>query len=217
MQKMNSMTQEYLAKQKASLFKELRESGIRDEAVLKAMETVPRETFMPIGLQGDAYYNAAFPIGQGQTISQPYIVAFMTEKLELTPNSKVLEVGTGSGYQAAILSRLVKGVYTIERHKPLLERAEGRFKLLGYNNIHTHCGDGSKGWKEEAPFDRIIVTAAARHIPEVLVNQLNIGGMMVIPVDNGTSGQELVRMTKTSTGVTKESMLAVIFVPLVEE
>ena len=205
------------AGEKALLLEELKRSGIKDKRVLSALEATPREWFMASGMQKNAYYNAAFPIGQGQTISQPYIVAFMTEALRLTPECHVLEIGTGSGYQTAILLQLAKQVYTVERHKPLLTEAEERLAKLGIQNVTAKCGDGSKGWKEYAPFDRIIVTAAARHIPPLLTEQLKAGGVMVIPVEGDRYGQELLKVTKTAKGIVTERLLGVVFVPLVEE
>src|SRR5580693_2559168 len=165
---------------KLRLLMELRHAGIGDARVLGAIEKTPRELFVPDSFQDQAYENVALPIGNGQTISQPYVVALMTERLELTGREKVLEIGTGSGYQASILSRLARRVFTIERHRELVRDAERRFKALGLANIVTLFSDGAKGWREQAPFDRIIVTAAAPRVPDALIDQLAPGGIMVL-------------------------------------
>lgn len=156
--------------------------GVKDPLVLKAMRKVPRHLFVPKTYQEEAYADEPLPIGEGQTISQPYIVALMTELLGLKGGEKVLEIGTGSGYQAAILAEIAKEVYSIEIICPLAERAESTLKELGYKNVTVKCGDGYQGWKEHSPFDGIIVTAAPDHIPQPLVDQLKIGGRLVIPV-----------------------------------
>jgi len=187
-----------------------------DKRVMQAMAIVPREKFVPLSIRAFAYDDGALSIGYGQTISQPYIVALMTDLLDLTPNSIVLEIGTGSGYQAAILSLLVKQVYTIERVSELYISAGKLFKELGYNNIQSRHCNGYYGWHEKAPFDGIIVTAAATHVPPPLIEQLKPGGCMVIPVGMAYSHQELVRVSKDYNGNTKtEAILAVSFVPLV--
>ena len=201
--------------QKAKLIMELRNQGVRDRRVLEAVERVPREKFLPPELAGEAYADHALPIACGQTISQPFIVAFMTDRLKLDDRMKVLEVGTGSGYQTAILSRLCRRVYTIERYRTLLKAAEERFKELRLANITTLAGDGMRGWPAQAPFDRIIVTAAAREIPEALMQQLGIGGVMVIPVEVSEDRQELKRVTRDEQGYEFESLMPVRFVPLV--
>jgi protein-L-isoaspartate(D-aspartate) O-methyltransferase len=199
------------------LLMELRRQGITDTDVLSAMETTPRELFVPMVFQDRAYDNIALPIDAGQSISQPYIVAFMTAALELKPNHRVLEVGTGSGYQAAILARLCKRVYTIERHAILAEQAEERFKTLKLRNIEVRVSDGMRGWPGQAPFERIIVTAAAReNPPQELLNQLNIKGLIVIPIDRGGQGQVLVRVRRTAQGFQSTDLLPVKFVPLLE-
>lgn len=199
------------------LLMELRRQGISDTEVLSAMETTPRELFVPAIFQDRAYDNTALPIDAGQTISQPYVVAFMTQALELKATHRVLEVGTGTGYQTAILSRLVKRVYTMERHASLAEEAEERFKQLQLFNIDTRVGDGGRGWPGQAPFDRIIVTAAAReNPPQELLNQLNIKGLIVIPVDRGGQGQALVRVRRTTQGFQSTDLLPVKFVPMLE-
>jgi protein-L-isoaspartate(D-aspartate) O-methyltransferase len=199
------------------LLMELRRQGITDTDVLSAMETTPRELFVPKVFQDRAYDNTALPIDAGQTISQPYVVAFMTAALELKPSHRVLEVGTGSGYQTAILARLCKRVYTIERHAILAEQAEARFKTLKLFNVDARVSDGARGWPGQAPFDRIIVTAAVREKPpQELLNQLNIKGLIVIPIDRGGQGQVLVRVKRTAQGFQSTDLLPVKFVPMME-
>lgn len=191
---------------------------VKDKRVLEAMEFVPRHLFIPEEVRFSSYYDQPVPIGFGQTISQPYIVAFMTELLQTDGNDVVLEVGTGSGYQAAILARLVKRVYTIELVEDLGKEAQKRLKTLGYDNAEVMIGDGYKGWPEHAPFDAIIVTAAAEHIPQPLVDQLKPGGRMVIPVGGVYAVQDLVLITKdASSKVVKESIIPVRFVPLLRK
>jgi len=204
-----------LAARKIRLIMMLRQSGITDTAVLAAIERIPRETFVPEPFLDQAYENRTLPIGHGQTLSQPEVVALMTQALELKPRHKVLEIGTGSGYQTAVLSRLARRVYTIERHKPLLKEAERRLTALRRHNIVTRHGDGSRGWKEQAPFDRIIVTAAASEVPTALVDQLAMGGILVIPVGPERDDQELYRITRTEGGFEPTRLSAVRFVPLV--
>ncbi|MEQ1706235.1 MAG: protein-L-isoaspartate(D-aspartate) O-methyltransferase [Rickettsiales bacterium] len=200
------------------LIMNLRRRGIRDANVLSAMESIPRELFVEETFSEHAYEDTALPINCGQTISQPTIVARMTEALMLKPRMKVLEIGTGSGYQAAILAKLARMVYTIERHKDLLAVAEQRFLHLRITNIVTKRGDGSRGWKEAAPFERIIVTAAADDIPSMLVDQLAVGGIMVIPVGENVAQQELLRLTKGEDGkILTETLMDVRFVPLIAE
>jgi protein-L-isoaspartate(D-aspartate) O-methyltransferase len=189
--------------------------GVKDSMVLKAMRKVPRHLFVPKSYQEEAYADEPLPIGEGQTISQPYIVALMTELLGLKGEEKVLEIGTGSGYQAAILAEIAKEVYSIEIICPLAERAESTLKELAYKNITVKCGDGYQGWKEHSPFDGIVVTAAPDHIPQPLVDQLKIGGRLVIPV--GELFQELILVTKTEKGVKKENVIPVRFVPMTGE
>jgi len=186
--------------------------GITDKSVLKAMRDVPRHVFTPQNAQRQAYADYPLSIGEGQTISQPYIVAFMTQSLALKPTHKVLEIGTGSGYQAAILAEIVKEVYTIEIVESLGKSAKKVLDQLGYKNIKTRIGDGYKGWPDEAPFDAIIVTAAPKKIPPPLIEQLKIGGLLVIPV--GGWSQELVLVTKTADGSKRSSLLPVRFVPM---
>jgi protein-L-isoaspartate(D-aspartate) O-methyltransferase len=192
--------------------------GIRDPDVLEAMSTVPREAFVAADQAPFAYADSALPIGQEQTISQPYIVALMTEALELAGDERVLEIGTGSGYAAAVLSRIAKEVYTVERHLKLARAAGARFRHLGYDNIHVNVGDGTLGWAEHAPYDAIIVTAGAPEIPELLLDQLEVGGRLVIPVGPTRNLQELMRLRRSSDGDFKrENLGGVRFVPLVGE
>ena len=199
------------------LIMELRRDGITDTRVLGAIERVPREQFVPPDLADQAYHNRALPIGHEQTISQPTVVAAMTQKLDVGPTMKVLEVGTGSGYQAAVLSPLCRRLYTIERNRQLLREAEKRFKALGLTNIVTWHGDGSRGWPDQAPFDRIIVTAAAPEVPPALLEQLAVGGKMLIPVDSDILEQDLVCVTRTEKGSETEKMFPVRFVPLIAD
>jgi protein-L-isoaspartate(D-aspartate) O-methyltransferase len=189
--------------------------GIRDTRVLDAMRRVPRHEFVPEGQRRSAYEDRPLTIGYGQTISQPYIVAVMSEQLELDGSEKVLEVGTGSGYQAAVLAELAREVYTIEIVKPLAERAARDLERLGFGKVRVRAGDGYRGWPEAAPFDAIIVTAAPDHVPQPLVDQLAVGGRLVIPV--GRFYQDLVRLTKDEKGVHRETLLGVRFVPMVGE
>ena len=202
--------------QKIELVMSLRAAGIRDTRVLAAIETVPREMFVPDAFKDLAYADQALPIECGQTLSQPFIVAFMTDRLKVGERMKVLEVGTGSGYQTAILAQLCRRVYTMERYRTLMKQAEARFKELRLANVTTVLGDGGKGWPAQAPFDRIIVTAAAKKLPRKLLEQLAVGGIMVIPVEVSPGRQELLRITRTDDGFERESLLPVRFVPLVE-
>lgn len=203
---------------KIELIMALRRQGIRDKRVLNAIERVPRETFINASFRKQAYEDHALPIECGQTISQPFVVAYMTEQLQVTDRMKVLEVGTGSGYQAAVLSKLCRRVYTIERYRTLLKDAVKRFEELHLHNITAKVGDGAEGWPEQAPFDRIIVTAAASAVPRKLVDQLKPGGLMIVPVGapGGRGEQNLVRIERTEEGVKREELLPVRFVPLVE-
>ncbi|MEE8533809.1 MAG: protein-L-isoaspartate(D-aspartate) O-methyltransferase [Alphaproteobacteria bacterium] len=200
---------------KIRLIMELRREGITSTRVLSALERVPREKFVPASFADQAYENIALPIGHGQTISQPLVVAFMTEKLEVGERMKVLEIGTGSGYQAAVLAPLCRRLYTVERQRALLREAEKRFAELGLNNVVTRYGDGSKGWPEQAPFDRIIVTAAAPDVPPLLLEQLAVGGLMVLPLGFDFFDQEIVRVRRTEEGQETENLMGVRFVPLV--
>lgn len=188
--------------------------GITDRRVIEVMKNTPRHYFVPANMVKYAYYDNPLPIAEGQTISQPYIVALMTELLQLKGSEKVLEIGTGSGYQAAILSPLVDTCYTIELLKPLADTAQAIFKRLGYQNIVARQGDGYQGWPEQAPFDRIIITAAPEEIPQKLVEQLKPGGRMVVPV--GKLNQELIVITKKADGsISQENIIPVRFVPMV--
>jgi protein-L-isoaspartate(D-aspartate) O-methyltransferase len=189
--------------------------GIRDPRVLEALRKVPRHRFVPPEMLPYAYEDSALPIGLGQTISQPYVVAFMTEALELKPQDRVLEIGTGSGYQAAVLSLLVRDVYSMEIVERLGREAEARLKEMGYANVRVRVGDGYRGWPEAAPFDAIIVTAAPPDMPPALVAQLRPGGRMVVPV--GRYVQNLIRLRRTAKGLEHESLLPVRFVPMVPE
>lgn len=201
---------------KIELLMKLRSQGVRDVRVLEAIEKIPRELFLPETFALEAYADRAMPIACGQTISQPFIVAFMTDRLKVSKRMKVLEVGTGSGYQTAILSLICRRVYTIERHRALLTAAVRRFEQLRLANITTMLGDGLKGWPAQAPFERIIVTAAAQVLPETLLEQLAPGGIMIVPVDTNENRQELLRITRGLKGVETERLLDVRFVPLVE-
>ena len=199
----------------------LRKQGITDARVLSAIERTPREVFVEEPFEHAAYDNTALPIACGQTISQPYVVAFSTEALQLEPQMRVLEIGTGSGYQAAVLSQLCRRVYSIERHKPLLLEAQHRFKALRIENIATRHGDGFKGWPEQAPFDRVLFTAAVPEVPDVVSEQLRPGGILVAPIGDASGpdlesfSQLLTKMIRTETGWKKEALIPVVFVPMV--
>jgi protein-L-isoaspartate(D-aspartate) O-methyltransferase len=188
---------------------------IHDAKVLAAMKRVPRHLFVPENERRYAYGDGPLPIGEGQTISQPYIVAYMTQALDLQPGDRVLEVGTGSGYQAAVLAELVAEVDTIEILPELARRAELLLMELGYKNVHVRAGDGYRGWPEKSPFDAIIVTAAPDHVPQPLIDQLKVGGRLVIPV--GSWDQEMVIITKTEKGVLEHRTIGVRFVPMTGE
>src|SRR4051812_27424645 len=196
--------------------KQLRPRGIDDPRILAVMAKVPREKFVARELQASAYEDRPLPIGFGQTISQPFIVAFMTQALKPKPTDRVLEIGTGSGYQAAVLGELVAEVFTIEIVRPLAQRAATILSALGYKNVLVKGGDGYKGWPEHAPFDAIIVTAAPDHIPQPLVDQLKEGGRMVIPVGK-TSGQQLYVMEKRGGAMKRTAVVSVKFVPLTRD
>jgi protein-L-isoaspartate(D-aspartate) O-methyltransferase len=187
--------------------------GVRDAKVLAALRKVPRHVFVPAGLAASAYDDEPLPIGEGQTISQPYIVAFMTEALALGPADRVLEVGTGSGYQTAVLAEIVREVYSIETVDVLAIRARATLDGLGYKNVVFRTGDGARGWSEKAPFDAILVAAAPDAVPAALREQLAVGGRMIIPV--GTSVQELVLVRRTPKGTEETRLLSVRFVPLI--
>jgi protein-L-isoaspartate(D-aspartate) O-methyltransferase len=200
---------------KIRLIMDLRRSGVTDTRVLSAIERTPREAFCLPQFLDRAYEDTALPIAHDQTLSQPTVVGLMTQALDLHQRHKVLEVGTGSGYQASILALLCRRVYTIERHRPLLTDAEARFKELRLNNIVTRHGDGWAGWPEQAPFERIIVTAAPAEIPAALVEQLAEGGVMVLPVGREKRSQALLRVRKTASGIETDEIAPVRFVPLV--
>ena len=192
----------------------LRRRGIGDQAVLRAMDEVPREHFVEAEFTDSAYADQALPISCGQTISQPYVVAYMTEQLVLRPHHRVLEVGTGSGYQAAVLSRLAREVVSIERYRTLADQARERLHVLGYNNVEVVVGDGFAGVPGRAPYDRIIVTAAAEQIPQTLVDQLAVDGVMLLPLGAHGGAQHIIRLNKSQTGITRDNLIPVRFVPL---
>ena len=200
---------------KIRLLMKLRQNGISDSRVLAAIEKVPREAFLPEMFFDRAYEDIALPIGHGQTISQPQVVANMTQALEIGSRMKVLEIGTGSGYQAAVLAQLCRRVYSIERHRPLLDMARERLESIRLRNISTRAGDGMLGWPEVAPFERIIVTAAAgASIPQHLLDQLAVGGIMIIPVGTDKANQFIMKITRDENGYTAEELWPVRFVPL---
>jgi protein-L-isoaspartate(D-aspartate) O-methyltransferase len=192
----------------------LRRRGISDPAVLRAMDEVPREHFVENPFIESAYADQALPIACGQTISQPYVVAFMTEHLAVQPSHRVLEVGTGSGYQGAILSRLAREVVSVERYRTLAETARARLRTLGYDNVDVRVGDGLAGVPDRAPYDRIIVTAAAETIPDALVHELAEGGVMVLPLGPHAGPQQLIKLTKGEQGIKQDTLIGVRFVPL---
>ncbi len=194
----------------------LRGAGISDSRVLSAIERTPRDRFVPSGFSDHAYDNRALPIDCGQTISQPYVVAAMTQALKVDDRCKVLEIGTGSGYQAAVLARLARRVYSVERYRTLSKQAEARFSELKLTNIVTKISDGNDGWPEQAPFDRIIVTAAAPGRPDALLDQLKVGGYAVAPVDKGEGVQSLMRYERTPMSISEEALFDVRFVPLIK-
>jgi protein-L-isoaspartate(D-aspartate) O-methyltransferase len=203
------------AERRRMVDEQLRARDIRSAKVLDAMLTVPRHLFVPEPQRADAYSDAPLPIGYDQTISQPYIVAFMTQALDIAPGHRVLEIGTGSGYQAAVLGALAKEVYTIEIVPPLAERARDTLTALGHRNIQVRTGNGYLGWPEHAPYDRIIVTAAPDEVPAALLEQLKVGGLIAIPV--GTVTQELRILRRTATGTETLSTLPVRFVPMINK
>ena len=195
---------------------QIEKRGVRDAAVLGAMGKVPRERFVPESLAARAYDDRPLPIGEGQTISQPYIVAMMTEALRLRPEDRVLEIGTGAGYAAAVLAVIAADVYTIERLGGLAESARRRLAELGYANVHVRHGDGSLGWPEHAPYDAIVVAAGAPDVPTALLEQLAIGGRLVMPVGRKLDGQRLVRIERTGADrYEREFLEVVVFVPLI--
>jgi protein-L-isoaspartate(D-aspartate) O-methyltransferase len=202
-----------------ALLMELRKQGITDNRVLGAIERTPREMFVDRPFETQAWDNSALPIACGQTISQPYVVAYMTAALEVSEKHRVLEIGTGSGYQAAVLSPLARMVYTVERHKPLLAIAEARFKKLKLHNVVVRHGDGYKGWPEQAPFDRILLSAVVPEVPQILIDQLKPGGVIIAPVTKNSAvesfSQHLVKIIRTESGVAQEALIPVIFVPMI--
>ena len=207
--------QDFDAARRRMVETQLQAEGISSKAVLQTMAKVPRHLFVPPELRDRAYENSPLPIGLGQTISQPYIVAYMTEALQVTRDHAVLEIGTGSGYQAAVLAELAREVLTIEIVPQLADRARATLSEAGYSNVTVRTGNGYLGWPERAPFQRIIVTAAPDAIPQALVDQLAVGGIMVAPV--GTASQEIVIVTKTPEGVAEKRTIPVRFVPMVQK
>ncbi len=212
-QKLSPARADELARLREAMVRDqLRTRDITDERVLAAMLKVPRHDFVPPSLVGSAYDDTALPLALGQTVSQPYIVAFMTQALQLKGTERVLEIGTGSGYQAAVLAEIVPEVYTVEILDQLSQRAAGTLLTLGYRNIHFRVGDGYQGWAEHAPYDCVIVTAAPDHVPQPLVDQLKIGGRMIIPV--GKFEQTLLLIEKGASGINRRSTIPVRFVPM---
>jgi protein-L-isoaspartate(D-aspartate) O-methyltransferase len=207
---------DFAAQRQQMVQKQLMSRGINDQRVLAAMAKVPREEFVAPESRVASYEDGPLPIGHGQTISQPYVVAFMTEQLRPKPNDRVLEVGTGSGYQAAILAELVSEVYSIEIVEPLAKSAEATLQRLGYKNVHVKFGDGYKGWPEEGPFDAIIVTCAPDKVPQPLVDQLKDGGRMIIPVGDRLA-QQLYLLEKKNGQLKQSATLPVRFVPMTSE
>lgn len=208
-------TPEFHQRREAMVNTQIVARGVRDRKTLEALRAVPRHLFVPEHLKPYAYQDSPLPIGSGQTISQPYIVAFMTEALELKRSDRVLEIGTGSGYQAAVLGHICAEVYSIELLESLGKEAAERLQRLGYTNIHLRVGDGYRGWPEAAPFDAIIVTAAPPEIPKALLDQLKVGGRLVVPV--GTGEQTLIRIRRSRDGYSHQNLLPVRFVPMVRE
>jgi protein-L-isoaspartate(D-aspartate) O-methyltransferase len=210
------MVPDHRAESLMRLMLSLRQAGVMDKRVLSAMESVPRDLFVDRAFKDRAWEDIALPIACGQTISQPSVVAVMTEALAITPRCKVLEVGAGSGYQTAILARLARRVYAIERHRPLAREARQRLETLGITNVTMRAGDGTRGWPEQAPFDRILCAAAADDTPRVLLDQLRPGGIMVLPVGQSDEVQQLIRIEKTEDGLDYRELSDVLFVPLLE-
>lgn len=195
----------------------LRSNGITDPAILDAIEKTPRALFLDRAFQDRAFEDIPLPIACGQTISQPSVVGLMSQALEVTPRCKVLEVGCGSGYQAAVLSRLARRVYAIERHRPLVRQARARIELLALPNVSIMAGDGARGWPDQAPFDRILVTAAAEDPPALLLEQLRVGGIMVLPVGQSDDIQQLIKIVKSEDGLEYHELTEVRFVPLLPD
>ena len=215
-QRAHAPVADFAAQRQQMVQEQLMPRGIHDQRVLAAMSKVPREEFVPQDVRAESYTDGPLPIGHGQTISQPYIVAFMTEQLRLSAKDRVLEIGTGSGYQAAILAELVGEVYTIEIIQPLVKNAEATLARLGYKNVHVKAGDGYKGWPEQAPFDAIIVTCAPDRVPQSLTEQLKDGGRMIIPVGEQFA-QELYLLEKKNGQLKESAILPVRFVPMLGE
>ncbi len=199
----------------ANLLLRLRRNGITDQKVLAALESVPRDVFVPADSQDNAYAERALPIDCGQTISAPVIVGMMTAALEVGDRDRILEIGTGSGYQTAVLARLARRVYTIDRFRTLVQAAESRLRTLRISNVTTLIGDGMKGWPEQAPFDKIIITAAGDRVPEALLRQVRLGGIIVAPVGPPDGIQKLVKMIRTPEGFDETTLADVRFVPLI--
>ena len=207
------------------LIMDLRGQGIDDQRVLDAVERTPRDVFVEAPFASHAWDNSALPIACGQTISQPFVVAYMTQHLDVQPHHRVLEIGTGSGYQAAILSPLCRRIYTVERHRPLLDQARARFDTLKLHNVVSKLGDGFKGWPEQAPFDRILLSCAVQTVPPILTEQLKPGGVLIAPVGPvpkqdsfaplESFSQRLTKIVRTQTGVTEEVLIPVLFVPMI--
>lgn len=202
---------------KMELVFSLRRAGVTEPSVVATMERVPRELFVPEVFRSRSYEDITLPIGHHQTLSQPAIVGLMTEALELNDRKKVLEVGTGSGYQTSILALICRRVYTIERHASLLQEAEKRFDKLRIRNVTAKVGDGTLGWEAQAPFERIIVTAAAADIPPILADQLSIGGIMIVPIGLGDNFQTILKVVKKENGLKTKELRDVRFVPLIPE
>ena len=202
---------------KIRLIMELRRNGVTDSRVCGVIERLPRELFVPEAFRDQAYEDTALPIGCHQTLSAPIVVGRMTQALALSERMKVLEVGPGSGYHAAVLSKLCRRVYTVERYRELLDEAARRFTELGISNITWKVGDGTLGWPEQAPFERIVVTAAATDVPPVLAEQLAIGGVMVVPVDDGVGDPRLLRVRRDAAGLDTEDLGPIRFVPLIAD
>jgi protein-L-isoaspartate(D-aspartate) O-methyltransferase len=207
----------YTQKRQQMVEQDIRGRGVKDSVVLRAMGTVPRHLFVTISLRSQAYADHPLPIEEGQTISQPYVVALMTEALQLKPGDRVLEIGTGSGYQAAVLAGIVQEVYTIEIRKTLADRSEKTLADLGYLNVKVKSGDGYFGWEEHAPFDAIIITAAANHIPPLLIKQLKEGGRLIVPLGSTVYYQMLTLATKRKGELDVEQICPVAFVPMTGE
>jgi protein-L-isoaspartate(D-aspartate) O-methyltransferase len=210
-------TSEFAAERQKMVQEQLKPRGIRDERVLAAMSKVPREAFVPENMRAQSYDDSTLPIGHDQTISQPFIVAYMTEQLRLQPTDRVLEIGTGSGYHAAVLAELAKEVYTVEIVEPLAKDASARLARLDYSNAHVKIGDGFQGWPEVAPFDAIIVTCAPDKVPQPLTQQLKEGGRMIIPVGSGIMDQQLYLLEKKNGELAQRAILPVRFVPMAGE